>query len=105
MPTAATTLTTEQMQAAYARLAQRDWPPLEELLRAVQRYELVVGQALRSSRHVPPELLADPTASASQRAAPVAQASSAAPRRQQPPPAFDHKRAASGERPDVDEDE
>lgn len=85
-------LTTDQIQAAYARVAKRDWPPLEELLRAVQRYELVVGQALRSSRHVPPELLAR----AGQSGAPA----STPPRRPQQSPIFDRKRAASGERPD-----
>lgn len=92
-------LTVEQIQAAYARVARRDWPPLDELLRAVARYELVVGQALRSSRHLPPELRQQPEA-----AAPSAPERRVAlpPRAHRPTAPIDRKSAAAGAERDLD---
>lgn len=88
-------LNREQLQAAYAQIAKRDWPPLEELLQATYRFELVIGQALRSTRHVPRELLQRAHATPQTRQAPTA------PKR--PAASFDIKRAAAGERPDDDD--
>lgn len=90
-----TTPTLDELQAAYARLAKRDWPSLHELALAAQRYELVLGTALRQARPLP-GLGANAAPAHPAQRPPLRRA---APSARQPLP-FDHKRAAAGERPD-----
>ena len=94
-PHAPATPSDEHMLAAWQQLAARDWPPLHELKRAAALYQLVRGAALRRANGLPPV----------QTPAPPAASPAAAPQRTAPapplrPPAFDHKRAAAGERDD-----
>lgn len=91
--------TDEDMQAAWQALRRRDWPSLAEIQRAAALYRLVRGLAERRASDAPlgaavqtPALPAHPAPCARRPAAP-----------RSAPPLFDHKRAASGERPDADD--
>lgn len=83
-----TPVSEEQMQAAYDRIRQPDWPSYADLKRHALLLAQVRGAANRRVNAAP-----SPVHTCAQRAA----SSQPVP---QHPPIFDAKRAAAGERPD-----
>lgn len=100
-----TSVSDDDMHAAWQQLRRRDWPSLPEIKRAAALYQLVRGAALRKAQGLPPE---QPQATAAE-ASPAVQTPApsrpahvphALPHPPRQPPLFDHKRAAAGERED-----